>query len=57
LLPKKYSPPRASGDGLQSVHLAEVGQPFAAALVRLIGDQAKKVADVASRQATSMPRS
>ncbi|HTE42596.1 MAG TPA: hypothetical protein VK629_17380, partial [Steroidobacteraceae bacterium] len=27
LLPEKYSPLRANGDGLQSVYLAEVGQP------------------------------
>jgi hypothetical protein len=32
LLPEKYSPLRANGDGLQSVYLAEVGRPFAAAL-------------------------
>jgi putative restriction endonuclease len=32
LLPQKYSPLRANGDGLQSVYLAEVGRPFAAAL-------------------------
>jgi hypothetical protein len=31
LLPEKYSPLRANGDGLQSVYLAEVGRPFAAA--------------------------
>jgi hypothetical protein len=27
LLPQKYSPLRANGDGLQSVYLAEVGRP------------------------------
>jgi len=47
LLPEKYSPLRANGDGLQSVYLAEVGRPFAAALFRLIGGEASKVADVA----------
>ena len=31
LLPEKYSPLRANGDGLQSVYLAQVGRPFAAA--------------------------
>jgi hypothetical protein len=36
LLPEKYSPLRVNGDGLQSVYLAEVGRPFAAALFRLI---------------------
>ena len=47
LLPEKYSPLRANGDGLQSVYLAEVGRPFAAALFRLIGGETNKVADVA----------
>jgi len=47
LLPQKYSPLRANGDGLQSVYLAEVGRPFAAALFRLIGGDANQVKDVA----------
>jgi hypothetical protein len=47
LLPEKYSPLRANGDGLQSVYLAEVGLPFAAVLFRLIGGEANQVADVA----------
>jgi putative restriction endonuclease len=47
LLPEMYSPLRANGDGLQSVYLAEVDRPFAAALFRLIDNEAKKVADVA----------
>ena len=42
LLPKKYSPLRANGDGLQSVYLAEVGRPFAA-VFRLIGGGANQV--------------
>jgi putative restriction endonuclease len=36
-LPSKYSPLRESGDGLQSVYLAEVPQPLADALIGLIG--------------------
>jgi hypothetical protein len=36
-LPAKYSPLQDSGDGLQSVYLAAVPQPFADALVGLIG--------------------
>ena len=40
LLPEKYSPLRANGDGLQSVYLAEIGRPSAAALFRLIGGEA-----------------
>ncbi|HTE41420.1 MAG TPA: hypothetical protein VK629_11350, partial [Steroidobacteraceae bacterium] len=47
LLLEKYSPLRANGDGLQSVYLAEVGRTFAAALFRLFGGEANKVADVA----------
>ena len=35
LLPDKYSPLRASGDGLQSVYLAEVSEALALALLRL----------------------
>ncbi|MEJ0086420.1 MAG: hypothetical protein WDO72_12090 [Pseudomonadota bacterium] len=54
LLPEKYSPLRANGDGLQSVYLAEVGRPFAAALFRLIGGEANKVADVAKEGVTDM---
>lgn len=54
LLPEKYSPLRANGDGLQSVYLAEVGRPFAAALFRLIGGDANKVADVAKEVVTDM---
>ena len=36
-LPAKYSPLQESGDGLQSVYLAEVPQPLADALIGLIG--------------------
>jgi hypothetical protein len=36
-LPAKYSPLQVSGDGLQSVYLAEVPQPLADALIGLIG--------------------
>ncbi len=36
-LPAKYSPLQASGDGLQSVYLAEVPQPMTDALIGLIG--------------------
>jgi putative restriction endonuclease len=54
LLPEKYSPLRTNGDGLQSVYLAEVGRPFAAALFRLIGAEASKAADVAKEVVTDM---
>src|SRR5438270_11836271 len=36
-LPSKYSPLQVSGDGLQSVYLAEVPEPMADALIGLIG--------------------
>src|SRR3954463_12017976 len=55
LLPQKYSPLRANGDGLQSVYLAEVGRPFAAALFRLMGGEANQVADVAKEVVTHEP--
>jgi hypothetical protein len=54
LLPEKYSPLRANGDRPQSVYLAEVGRPFAAALFRLIGGEANKVADVAKEVVVHM---
>jgi hypothetical protein len=37
LLPAKYSPLRATGDGLQSIYLAEVPAPLAEALIGLMG--------------------
>jgi hypothetical protein len=39
LLPPKYSPLQASGDGLQSVYLAEVPEPLANVLQELIGSE------------------
>lgn len=36
-LPTRYSPLRASGDGLQSVYLAEIPEPMADALIALMG--------------------
>lgn len=39
LLPAKYSPLQSSGDGLQSVYLAEVPRPLAEVLVELIGPE------------------
>jgi hypothetical protein len=36
-LPDKYSPLQANGDGLQSVYLAGIEHPFAAALINVIG--------------------
>jgi putative restriction endonuclease len=38
-LPKKYSPLQPNGDGLQSVYLAEVPEPMASELIRLLGKQ------------------
>lgn len=38
-LPAKYSPLQPSGDGLQSVYLAEVPELMAAALIEVIGQQ------------------
>lgn len=46
LLPPKYSPLRPNGDGLQSVYLTEINVPLAAALFRIIGDEANQVTDV-----------
>lgn len=38
-LPQKYSPLQQSGDGLQSVYLAEVPAPMAEVLIQLIGEE------------------
>jgi hypothetical protein len=37
LLPSRYAPLRANGDGLQSVYLTELSKPFAEALAALLG--------------------
>ncbi|HWR53223.1 MAG TPA: HNH endonuclease signature motif containing protein [Bryobacteraceae bacterium] len=41
VLPNRYSPLQTSGNGLQSVYLTEVPQPFAEVLARLIGPEAR----------------
>ncbi len=38
-LPAKYSPLQKTGDGLQSVYLAEVNAPMANVLAQLIGEE------------------
>src|SRR5581483_6969093 len=43
LLPSKYSPLQPSGNGLQSVYLAEISQAFAEVVVGLIGQEARLV--------------
>jgi len=50
-LPSKYSPLTPSGDGLQSVYLAEISTAFAAALFRLIGEETSQIRSVASQMA------
>jgi putative restriction endonuclease len=42
-LPEKYSPLQKTGDGLQSVYLAEVPAEMAEVLISLIGDPARKI--------------
>ena len=49
LLPSKYSPLQASGDGLQSVYLAHVPVPMAELLISLIGSEYSAVTDRANR--------
>jgi hypothetical protein len=43
LLPTKYSPLQPTGNGLQNVYLAEVPEPMASALIRIIGPQFAKI--------------
>ena len=53
LLPEKYSPLQKSGDGLQSVYLAEVPEPLANALIELIGTSYSKSLDDLVSQVTA----
>ena len=41
LLPEKYSPLQANGNGIQSVYLTELPEPLAEALAGLIGVEAQ----------------
>lgn len=43
LLPTKYAPLRANGAGLQSVYLTHLPEPFAAALVDVLGAEARSI--------------
>jgi len=45
LLPKKYSPLRANGHGLQNIYLTEISPALFETLVRQIGPEASQVAD------------
>lgn len=45
-LPPKYSPLRSTGDGLQSVYLAEIGRALAGILFKLIGTEANQISDI-----------
>jgi putative restriction endonuclease len=53
LLPERYSPLQANGNGIQSVYLTEVPQVFAEVLTGLIGDEVKQFmrpADIADAE-------
>ncbi len=58
-LPAKYSPLQTNGDGLQSVYLAELPEPFAQALIGLIGqaywDAYATIADYQTASDSSEP--
>lgn len=43
LLPAKYSPLQANGNGLQSIYLAEVPEPLAETLLGLIGNEVEGI--------------
>jgi hypothetical protein len=47
LLPRKYSPLQASGNGLQSVYLTEVPTALAEVLIGLIGEEVKTITTMA----------
>ena len=44
LLPKKYAPLRSNGAGLQSVYLTRLPEEFAAALIDVLGAEARRLA-------------
>jgi putative restriction endonuclease len=44
LLPDRYSPLQRNGNGVQSIYLTEVPEPFAEALIGLIGAEASLIA-------------
>jgi len=46
-LPDRYSPLQANGNGNQTVYLAEVPEPMAAVLMRLLGDDSALIAAAA----------
>jgi hypothetical protein len=49
LLPRRYAPLQASGNGLQSVYLTEVSEVFAEVLIGLIGAEATLMTAAASQ--------
>src|SRR5579862_5633032 len=53
LMPERYAPLQASGDGIQSVYLAELPIAFAQALAGLIGAEAQQLVTGASAQTPS----
>ena len=55
LLPTKYAPLRANGHGLQSVYLAELPEPMARELGRLIGPPASELVRGALLEDASRP--
>jgi len=55
VLPSRYSPLQASGNGIQSVYLTEVPVPFAEVLIGLIGKEAALLNDRAVRSTFHSP--
>jgi hypothetical protein len=50
LLPERYAPLQASGDGIQSVYLTEISRPFAETLGGLIGPEAQQLTSTTSER-------
>ena len=48
LLPNRYSPLQGNGNGIQSVYLTEISEGFAQVLGGLIGEEARKIFQIAS---------
>src|SRR5580698_2040997 len=55
LLPERYSPLQPNGNGLQSVYLTEIPEPFAQTLMGLIGREVESIATASQVTKSSVP--
>src|SRR3984885_5434360 len=55
MLPERYSPLQPNGNGLQSVYLTEIPEPFAQTLMGLIGREVESIATASQVTKSSVP--